>query len=377
MFPELTIALAEIYIGYIQNFPHLRNFQSAFRLKDGTFKSSCTALGGTVGTGNIAGVALAINYGGAGAVFWMWVSAIIGMGAKYCEIYFAGKFHGTPMDYIERGLPKKFKLMAIIFSFFAILSSLGTGNMVQVKTACDSVGGGVKTGIIIGGIMGILALLWLSADVDKVSSVVVPVMAGAYVIIAVIVILKNLPNLPSSIYRIFSEAMSYKGIISGAAIKWGFRRGLLSNEAGMGTAAIAHRGSGEKPETEALSGVFEVTWDTLIICTLTALMLLCSESDNVSDAISTVLGNNIGSAFIAGISCLFAISSLAAWESYGDVCTRYLFGKSMVKWYRVIFLTLASLGSILPMKTIISISDTLNMLMLVTNITALVLLVRK
>jgi AGCS family alanine or glycine:cation symporter len=106
-------------------------------------------------------------------------------------------------------------------------------------------------------------------------------------------------------------------------------------------------------------------------------MLLCSESDNVSDAISTVLGNNIGSAFIAGISCLFAISSLAAWESYGDVCTRYLFGKSMVKWYKVIFLTLASLGSILPMKTIISISDTLNMLMLVTNITALVLLVRK
>ena len=369
------------------------------------FQAVCTALAATVGTGNIAGVAGAIAIGGPGAVFWMWVSAVLGMCTKFAEVTLAvyyretnkeGDLVGGPMYYIKNGLGKNWQFLAVLFSAFGVLTVFGTGNATQVNTITTAVNsallscgliseGAVKTSNLIQGIIiaALVALILLGGvkRIGQVTEKLVPFMALLYIVLSVGIILFRIQALPSVIQAIFEGAFKPAAVTGGAvgslfmSMKKGVSRGIFSNEAGLGTGSIAHAcADTRKPVKQGMFGIFEVFTDTIVICTLTALVILCSQvpvgygqaagAELTIQGFISVYGNWV-SVFTAVAMCCFAFSTILGWGLYGARCIEFLFSENSL---------VAILGATADLGLMWNIAETFNGLMAIPNLIALFLL---
>ena len=388
-----------------------------FRKKDASdgtmtpFQAVCTALAGTVGTGNIAGVAGAIAIGGPGAVFWMWCSAILGMCTKFSEVTLAVHFRernaagdlvGGPMYYIKNGLGKKWQWLAMLYSLFGVLTVFGTGNATQVNTITAAIDtpllnyGIVSSGMVstVNLIIGIVVAMVLLGGIKRIGSVsekLVPFMALFYVVLALGVVILNYQRVPEVFASIIGGAfdpMAFTGGVVGTmfmSMKKGVSRGIFSNEAGLGTGSIAHAcADTRKPVKQGLFGIFEVFADTIVICTLTALVILCSGTPvnygaaagaelTISGFTSTYGG--WASIFTALALCCFAFSTIIGWGLYGSRCIEYLCSNGkVVRPFLVVYSFVSILGATVDLGLLWDIADTFNGLMAIPNLVALLLL---
>lgn len=378
------------------------------------FQAVCTALAATVGTGNIAGVAGAIAIGGPGAVFWMWVSAVLGMCTKFAEVTLAvyyretnkeGDLVGGPMYYIKNGIGKNWQFLAVLFSAFGVLTVFGTGNATQVNTITTAVNsallscgliseGAVKTSNLIQGIIiaALVALILLGGvkRIGQVTEKLVPFMALLYIVLSVGIILFRIQALPSVIQAIFEGAFKPAAVTGGAvgslfmSMKKGVSRGIFSNEAGLGTGSIAHAcADTRKPVKQGMFGIFEVFTDTIVICTLTALVILCSQvpvgygqaagAELTIQGFISVYGNWV-SVFTAVAMCCFAFSTILGWGLYGARCIEFLFSEKVIKPFMVAYSLVAILGATADLGLMWNIAETFNGLMAIPNLIALFLL---
>ena len=365
------------------------------------FQALATALSATVGTGNIAGVATAISLGGPGALFWMWVTAFLGMATKFTESTLAVKFReidkgdvaGGPMYTLLHGL--NMKRTAAVFALFAMIASFGIGNLVQVNSVVDGLvfmNPAIKdyawlVGVIMSVIVGMVILGGVKR-IAKVASTIVPFMAVLYITVAFIVLLMNFEAIPSALLTIFNHALNpwaVGGAAVGEAIRWGVARGLFSNEAGLGSSPMAHAAAAtNEPVREGLVAMMEPFIDTLVICSMTGLAIIVTGAymtapEGVEGASLTAyaFSQSIGGsgAVIVGISLsLFAFSTIIAWSYYGDRSAKFLFGEKAVLPYRVIYTGLIVVGAVVPLKLVWNIADVTNILMALPNLLALVLL---
>ena len=375
------------------------------------FQAVTTALAGTVGTGNIAGVTGAIFVGGPGAVFWMWVSAFFGMCTKYAEIALAVKFrevdetganHGGPMYYIEKGLGKNFKWLAVIFAILGGLACFGIGNIAQsseISGAMNALFGlsPLATGIILAILVAVVIIGGVKR-IGQVTSFLVPFMAIFYIVAGLAVIILRITDIPAALVLIFKSAFSLKSVGGGIfgyaimlAMRNGFARGVFSNEAGLGSAPMAHAASStEEPAEQAMWGVFEVFVDTIVICTITSLAVILSgvldtpggldafSSKGAADAaaFNTILPGTIGGTIIQISLLFFALSTILGWSYYGECCWGYLTrnNKAVNMVFKVIFTLMCIVGATGSGTLMWDISDTLNGLMAIPNLVALLLL---
>ena len=417
-----------LYLSLRTGFLQIRKFPYAIRTtfgrifrkreaSDGAltpFQAVCTALAATVGTGNIAGVAGAIAIGGPGAIFWMWVSALFGMCTKFSEVTLAVHFRernekgdlvGGPMYYIKNGLGKHWQWLGILFSAFGVLTVFGTGNATQVNTittAIDSAllnyqmvsDSSIKTvNLVLGIVIAAVVAIVLLGGVKRIGSVtekLVPFMALFYVILAVGVVVLNIKNVPGVLYSIvygaFNPGAVTGGIVGGffISIQKGVSRGIFSNEAGLGTGSIAHAcADTQKPVKQGLFGIFEVFADTIVICTLTALVILCSgvpvNYGAAAGAELTILGftstyGNWVSIFTAVAMCCFAFSTILGWGLYGARCIEFLFSEKVIKPFMVVYALVSILGATIDLGLLWSIAETFNGLMSIPNLIALFML---
>ena len=388
------------------------------------FQAVSTALAATVGTGNIAGVTGAIAVGGPGAVFWMWLSALFGMVTKYAEVVLAVKYRernekgdwvGGPMYYIKNGLGAKWKWLGMAFSLLGALAAFGIGNMTQVNTIAGSINNAINafggntgamtitlfgqvvpvSSVVIGAIVAVIVALTLFGGIKRIGSVaelMVPFMAAVYIVCSLCVVFCNLGSLGKVFAMIFKGAFSAEAALGGAfgitimtTIQKGVGRGVFSNEAGLGSAPIAHAASSEtNPVKQGLYGIFEVFMDTIVICTLTALTVLCGAESGVSitwgqsagteliaAAFSTVFGSKIGALIVAVGIGLFALSTILSWSLYGTRCFEFLTGGKAVKAFQTLFVIVVVIGATLELELVWNIADTLNGFMAVPNLVAL------
>ena len=391
------------------------------------FQALCTALAATIGTGNIAGVSAAIVIGGPGAVFWMWIAAFFGMMTNFSEnvlgIYFRrrnkdGEWSGGPMYYLKDGLGsyKHCKaigsILAVLFAIFAILASFGIGNMGQVNkitlnlqsaffqnVSLGTLGGVPVINILIGVALMILAALIIIGGLQRIAAVaerIVPFMAIVYVIGSLVVFFMHIGSVGAVFASIFKFAFGIKAAVGGAAgvaisqvITQGCKRGVFSNEAGLGSSVMVHSSSNVKePVMQGMWGIFEVFFDTFVVCTMTAVVVLSSgfidletglALEGVSDAtlVSQAFGNAfgpIGEMFIAVAMLLFAFTTVLGWSQYGTKAVEYLFGAKGVKVYKVIFVLMIISGSVMTSSLAWDISDTFNGLMMIPNLIGVVAL---
>lgn len=375
------------------------------------FQAVSTALAGTVGTGNIAGVTGAIFTGGVGAVFWMWVSAFFGMCTKYAEITLAvryrekdaeGQNHGGPMYYITKGLGKNWTWLAVIFAVFGGLASFGIGNIAQSSEISGALNGlfGIKP-LVAGIILAVIVAVVIIGNVKRVgqvTSLLVPFMSVFYILCGIAVIAVRITDIPGVFGQIFKEAFSFKAIGGGIfgyvitmAMRQGFARGVFSNEAGLGSAPIAHAASStDEPCEQAMWGVFEVFIDTIIICTITAFAVILSgivsteggleafssKGAAAAQAFNSILPGTIGGIVIQISLLFFALSTILGWFYYGQTCFAYLTKSNKVVdyIYKIVFAGVCVVGAIGSGKLMWDISDTLNGLMAIPNLIALLLL---
>lgn len=378
------------------------------------FQAVCTALAATVGTGNIAGVAGAIAIGGPGAVFWMWVSALLGMCTKFAEVTLAvhyrekngyGDYVGGPMYYIKNGLKKNWHWLAVAYAGFTVLTVFGTGNATQVNTITTAVNsallsynvieeGSVKTiSLIIGIVITIVVALVLLGGIKRIGKVaekLVPFMAVLYVILGLGVMLLNVKRLPEVFGMIFQGAFNPSALTGGivgsffVSMKRGVSRGIFSNEAGLGTGSIAHATADtDNAVQQGVFGIFEVFMDTIIICTLTALVILCSgvsiEYGVAAGAELTIAGfvatyGNWVTVFTAIAMCCFAFSTILGWGLYGARAIEFLGNEKLIKPFMVVYSLMAIVGSTMDLGLLWGIAETFNGLMAIPNLIALFLL---
>ena len=378
------------------------------------FQAVCTALAATVGTGNIAGVAGAIAIGGPGAVFWMWVSALLGMCTKFVEVTLAVQFRernaqgdwvGGPMYYIKNGLGKKWMWLAYIFAALGVLTVFGTGNATQVNAIITSInsalysfgvtpkGGLPAVNLAIGIFIALLVALVLLGGIRRIGRVaerLVPFMALLYVVLGLGVVALNLNRVPAAFAAIFRGAFNPAAVTGGVvgamftSMKKGVSRGIFSNEAGLGTASIAHASAHvDGPVKQGLYGVFEVFADTIVICTLTALVILLGGAEitygQAAGADLTISGftSTYGSwvsVVTAVAMCSFAFSTILGWGLYGTRCIEFLFGTRVNKPFMLVYSAVAVLGATVNLGLLWDISDTFNGLMVIPNLIAVVLL---
>ncbi len=365
------------------------------------FQAVATAMAGTIGTGSIAGLATAIVSGGPGAVFWMWVSALLGMVTKYAEIVLSlkyreknknGQWVGGPMYYIKNGL--NLKWLAVIFAVFAMIACLGTGNATQsnsIAVALESTVG-VKPWIT-GVILTVIAAAVILGGMKRIASVnekLVPFMAVFYVMCALVALVLNISKIPDAFGLIFKEAFNFKAAAGGTAgygitlaMHYGFSRGVFSNEAGLGSAPIAHAASSTKePVKQGLWGMFEVFFTTIIICTLSALVILTTGLWNTGEFQGSALSIASFNTVIPGIggigvtlsTIFFALSTILGWGYYGEVCIEFLTHNSgrAVMLYRIVYVAFVFIGAVGSLDLIWSISETMNGLMAIPNLIGLV-----
>ena len=378
------------------------------------FQAVCTALAGTVGTGNIAGVAGAITIGGPGAVFWMWISALLGMCTKYSEVTLAvhfreknsqGDWVGGPMYYIKNGLSKHWHWLAFLFSLFGVLTVFGTGNATQVNTivtAIDSLmlnfnlasSGSLSTiNLVIGIVIAIAVALILIGGIrriGKVTETLVPFMALLYILLGLGVVILNIQQIPAVFQSIFEGAFHPAAFTGGmvgtlfTSMKKGVSRGIFSNEAGLGTGSIAHATADtSQPVKQGLFGIFEVFTDTIVIWTLTALIILCSGINvpygQAAGAELTIQGFTATyggwvSIFTAIALCCFAFSTTIGWGLYGSRCIEFLFGTKTIRPFMIVYSLVAILGATVDLGLLWSIAETFNGLMSIPNLIAVFLL---
>ncbi len=378
------------------------------------FQAVCTALAATVGTGNIAGVAGAIAIGGPGAVFWMWISAILGMCTKFAEVTLAvhfrevnadGELVGGPMYYIKNGLGKHWHWLAYLFSAFGVLTVFGTGNATQINTITTAINSALlnyniisedsvsKSNLIIGIIIAALVALILLGGVKRIGNVtekLVPFMAVFYIILAIGVVIMNIQHVPGVFAAIFEGAFKPSAVTGGVvgsffmSMKKGVARGIFSNEAGLGTGSIAHAcADTQKPVKQGLFGIFEVFTDTILICTLTALVILCSGVSitygQAAGAELTISGftstyGNWVSIFTAVAMCCFAFSTTLGWGLYGARCIEFIFSSKVIKPFMVVYSLVAILGATVDLGLLWNIAETFNGLMSIPNLIAVFLL---
>lgn len=377
------------------------------------FQALTTALAATVGTGNIIGTCQAITMGGYGAIFWLWIAALLGMIIKYCEVVLAvhfrernknGDWVGGPMYYIVNGMGKGWKWLAVLFTVFAILASFGIGNLSQANSITGSINNAITAfipamennkdtiSLIVGILMAILtaaALLGGIKRIGKVTELLVPFMSAFYIIFTLIVIGCNFANIGNAFGKIFTAAFTPQAVLgaaSGIALKealvWGLRRSAFSNEAGLGSAAIAHAAAEtDNPVKQGLYGIFEVFADTLVICTLTGLTVIVSGvditfgvkpgSELITGAFATVFGDKFAALFIAIALMFFAYSTILGWSLYGTRCVENLFGMKATKVYQLIFVVMIVVGATTSLNVAWDLADTFNGLMAIPNFIAL------
>ena len=373
------------------------------------FQAVTTALAGTIGTGSIAGVATALVLGGPGAVFWMWISALLGMMTKYSEIVLAIKFReknergayiGGPMYYIKNGLGIKW--LAAVFAVFAMIACIGTGNATQ----SNSISGVLDmnfdvapwiTGLILTIVVGVVII----GGVKRIATVnekLVPVMAVFFILASIVALICNVSKIPAAFALIFEEAFNFKAAFGGvagygilSAMRYGVGRGVFSNEAGLGSAPIAHSASSaEDPVKQGLWGVFEVFITTIIICTMSAVVILTSgiysdafnagvEPSVSGAALSSAAFNEaipyVGGIGIAVSTVFFALSTILGWAYYGEVSVGYLFknhSNLAIIIYRVIYVAFVFVGAVAEINTVWLIADCFNALMALPNLVALI-----
>lgn len=384
--------------------------------KDGSmspFQAVCTALAGTVGTGNIAGVAGAIALGGPGAIFWMWCSAFLGMCTKFSEVTLAihfreknsnGEYVGGPMYYIKNGLSKKWYFLAVLYAVFGVLTVFGTGNATQVNTIVASINSALmsfhiidgtndKANLIFGIFIAALVAMVLLGGIKRIGQVtekLVPFMAVLYVILALGVIIMNIEHVPAVFSEIFSGAFSPRAATGGVigsmflSMKKGVSRGIFSNEAGLGTGSIAHAcADTDNAVHQGMFGIFEVFMDTIIICTLTGLVVLLAAPGitygQAAGAELTISGftstyRSWVSIFTAVAMCCFAFSTIIGWGLYGSRCIEFLGGEKLVRPFLVIYSFVSIVGATINLGLLWDIADTFNGLMAVPNLIALLVL---
>lgn len=417
-----------LYLSFRTGFIQIRKFIYAMRTtigrvfrkreaSDGAltpFQAVCTALAATVGTGNIAGVAGAIAIGGPGAVFWMWISAFLGMCTKFSEVTLAVHFHernaqgdlvGGPMYYIKNGLHRKWHWLAVLFSAFGVLTVFGTGNATQVNTITAAINSALlnyhvisadvlpASNLILGIVLTFMVGLVLLGGIKRIGSVtekLVPFMALFYILLALGVIFLNAENVPAVFTSIFRGAFQPSAVTGGVvgslflSMKKGVSRGIFSNEAGLGTGSIAHAcADTQKPVKQGFFGIFEVFMDTIVICTLTALVILCSGvpvtygadagAELTIQGFTATYGNWV-SIFTAIALCCFAFSTIIGWGLYGARCIEFLFSDKVIKPFMVVYSLVAILGATMDLGLLWSIAETFNGLMAIPNLIALFLL---
>ena len=414
-----------LYLSIRTHFLQIRKFPYAIRTTIGRmfhkknasegaitpFQAVCTALAATVGTGNIAGVAGAIAIGGPGSVFWMWVSAVLGMCTKFSEVTLAvyyreknadGDLVGGPMYYIKNGLGRRFFWLAYLFAGFGVLTVFGTGNATQVNTITTAVNSALInfhvitqeqtsiTNLAIGIIITVLIALILLGGIKRIGQVtekLVPFMALLYIVLALGIVVLNWRVVPGVFVSIFEGAFSPSAVTGGVigsmflSMKKGVSRGIFSNEAGLGTGSIAHACADTgKPVKQGMFGIFEVFTDTILICTLTALVILCSPitipygqaagAELTIQGFTSVYGNWV-SIFTALAMCCFAFSTILGWGLYGARCIEFLFSSKVTKPFMVVYSFVAILGATADLGLMWSIADTFNGLMAIPNLIAL------
>ena len=416
--------LLSIRTGFLQirKFPYAMKVTIGRMLKkreasDGAltpFQAVCTALAATVGTGNIAGVAGAIAIGGPGAVFWMWISALLGMCTKFSEVTLAVHFReknaegdlvGGPMYYIKNGLKKQWHWLAYLFAAFGVLTVFGTGNATQVNTITTAIDSALYNygviseqnvstlNLVIGIILAVLIGLILLGGIKRIGQVaekLVPFMAVIYIILAIGVVILNYRNIPTVFASIFKGAFSPASVTGGAvgsffmSMKKSVSRGIFSNEAGLGTGSIAHAcADTRKPVKQGFFGIFEVFVDTIVICTLTALVILCSGVPvgygDAAGAELTILGftSTYGSwvsIFTAIAMCCFAFSTIIGWGLYGTRCVEFLLGTRANRPFMILYALVAIVGATMELGLMWNIAETFNGLMVIPNLIAVFLL---
>lgn len=421
-----------VYLSVRCGFPQFRHFVHIMKntigkafekteKKEGAvspFKAMCTALAASIGTGNIAGVSGAIAIGGPGAIFWMWISALLGMCTKFAEVTLAIKYRernekgdwvGGPMYYITNGLGKNWKWLASIFTVFGALAAFGIGNMTQINTIASTINTAIAgfipttesqqitiafvVSIICAVICGIVLLGGIQRLAD-VCALLVPVMAVIYIIGSIVVIACNITALPTTLSAIVVGAFNPSAVAGGlagvgikTAITKGVGRGIFSNEAGLGSAPIAHAAADvDHPVKQGIYGVFEVFMDTIVVCTMTALVVLLGVGiENIEFGtdiganltimgFESVFGHGIPGVAVAICLTLFALSTVLTWALYGSRCIEYLLGYKASKIYQVIFCGFACMAGTVELTLAWGIADTLNGLMAIPNLIALALL---
>ena len=373
------------------------------------FQALCTALAATVGVGNIAGVATAIISGGPGAIFWMWIAAIVGTMTNFSEnvlgIYFRtknvkGEWSGGAMYYLSagvggyKGCKTLGKVLAVLFAIFAVLASFGIGNASQINTIASNLESTFSiTPVVSGVVLMVLAGLVIVGGIKRIASVtekIVPVMVVLYLVGAVIIVISNASLIGEAFASIFAFAFGLRAVGGAAigiavknAVTWGFKRGVFSNEAGLGSSVMVHSSSNVKePVRQGMWGIFEVFADTIVVCTLTALVILTSGAidlttgENISGLEGTVLVSNAfeglfgyaGAAFIAIAVLLFAFSTVLGWSHYGAKSWEYLFGTKSTIAYKIVFVLFIVVGATMSLSLAWDISDTFNGLMALPNL---------
>lgn len=403
-----------LYLTWRMRFIQVRGFRHAVHLVQGKYSSHkdvgevshfqalSTALSATVGVGNIAGVATAIALGGPGAMFWMWVTAAIGMCTKFTEVTLALKFRevdrdgriaGGPMYTLLHGL--KMKRLATAFATFALIASFGIGNMVQANSVVDGIGyifpelrsDAWMIGVVMAVLVGLVILGGIKR-IANVASVFVPFMAIFYIAAALLVLANHVTAIPAALATILGHALNpwaFGGAAVGEAIRWGVARGLFSNEAGLGSSPMAHSAARtNEPIREGLVALLEPFIDTLVICSMTGLVIVVtgayatrpegmSGAALTSYAFSSTLGPS--GAWVVGIGLtLFAFSTIISWSYYGDRAAKFLFGESAVLRYRVVYTLLVVVGAAVPLPLVWNIADIMNLLMAMPNLLSLILL---
>ena len=372
------------------------------------FQALCTALAATVGTGNLAGVAGAIAIGGPGAIFWMWVSAILGMVTKFAEATLsvqyrrrnsAGEWVGGPMYMIQTGMGKRFRWLACVYCFFGVVAAFGVGNATQVNTVISGINqavsffGGKETplgNLVMGGLLAVLICGILLGGLKKIGTIaemLVPFASACYLFLGIGVLIVRAEYLPEAFSAIFIGAFTPRAVTGGmigsafVSLRIGVSRGVFTNEAGMGTAGIAHAAANVKaPVQQGLMGIMEVFLDTVVICTMTALVILVSgvtipygEDVGVvltTQAFSGVYGGWV-SILIAAALCCFAIATVLGWGLYGARCAQFLFGDDVWKKFVLLQGIAVMLGAILKTGTVWVLSEIVNGLMAIPNLVAL------
>ncbi len=395
----------------------VRNIGSAFRLlfrgrhpKDthdedrgqiSPFNALMTSLSATIGTGNIAGVATAITIGGPGALFWMWCTALVGMATKYAEAVCAvqyreidddGNYCGGPMYYIKNGLGKKWQWLAVAFAFFGSITGFGMGNTVQANSVADALESTFNISpLVTSVVMVVLVALVLLGGVKRIASVagfIVPIMAVSYLLLGLLVLILNIGDIPAAVSLIVESAFTgtaAQGGFAGAgimlAIQFGVARGIFSNEAGIGSAPIAHAAAQtDSPVRQGTIAMLGTFIDTLIVCSITGLVIIITGQWSTGEggasltaaAFSTVIPS--GGMLVSVSLCFFAFTTIIGWSYYGERCVVYLLGTKALIPFRVLWVAAIPLGAMAQLNFIWILADTLNALMAVPNLIALLLL---